>query len=92
MSADSTEIWEGWDDPLSEIATFIKSSPPRAVAEQLYQLVLREIVTEYLLENGLNPLDRELARSVYSTEVAHFTKLANERLLQICASIASREG
>lgn len=84
--------WDFWDNPLEEVERFLRAAPSHAVAEEMYRLVLRDVVTEYLLENGYNPLDPEQARSVLATEHHILFNRAQQRLLQICASIASKEG
>ncbi|MCX7836129.1 MAG: hypothetical protein N2450_08705 [bacterium] len=92
MCSDNLENWGLWDNPLAEIEQFIHAAPTRAIAEEMYRLVLRDVVTEYMLENGHNPLETEQLRIVLAEEYTMLSARAQQRLLQICAAIASKEG
>jgi len=84
--------WDGWDDPLEEITKFIRAVEPRLISEELYRLLLREQVTEWMLAEGLDPLDADSGRSFFAERNTELNAATHRRLLQWCASISSREG
>ncbi|MDK9700122.1 MAG: hypothetical protein OEM52_08255 [bacterium] len=89
---DKQEIWEGWDDPLADVARFLQAATPHAVAEQLYHLVLREQTVDRMVAEGLDPQDPQAARSFFAEHIAELNTAAHNRLLEICSAIASQEG
>lgn len=92
MTSHDDESWSSWDDPLADVARFIGAAPPRAVAEAIYRVYLREQVIEALLERGENPLDSDLSRQFYAEHATELAEAAKRRLLDMCSSIASQEG
>jgi hypothetical protein len=86
------EKWEGWDDPLDDLTKYIRAVEPRVIAEEVYRLLLREQVTEWMLAEGLDPRDSESGRSFFADRSQELIATTQKRMLQWCASISSREG
>ncbi len=90
--SDDLDQWEGWDDPLKEVAQFISAIPSRRIAEELYRVFLREIAVDRMRSDGVDPMDVTVNRRYFADHNQELTQLARIRLLEWCASVASQEG